>query len=711
MVVQVANRRLTRVDISGVTVADHTSGGSISGSLLSWEIREDFGNPIYTANIKFTKNLTDTVTLATGQSVDIFTGFINSSDVREFRGELQSYEPEAGKITVKAVNKLYRAVRETINAKVYDKEVVGNEINPDGKISDAFLDIVTSFAKLNADSTTIQDSGTGTTITKFVMDHTDPKERMDRLAEALGWYYYYDSIDDKVHFRPKQTTENTNILEVGRNVTGVPKWKYNRDDMINDLRLDGLFQNRELRELFSGDGSATAFTLDFVPVSETAVYTSGAVNYANIAPRQRNLQVLGVLSGSVTTFDYTVDRTARKINFESGSIPVTGTNNILADYVGAVSVPVHLVEDVSVETFGRHARTMQLTDVITVDDAEARVALVLDKFSQEFQSTELKVRQVSGVSFAVGDSIQVIDTQNNPSVSGSFTIFGLVKQYPSAVDVVKIGDREFEAPEFWINQSERIHRLERELLSEETVLTELRRTTMSMTAVPHSLVIQEQYINDTFMAGHVINGFTYDATETSTVDDFESAGDWTDQGTPTLTISNNTEANTHWVGTQGVKVAWADTTGTGVIRNTQSQGNLTNVTGVSTGTPTRGTGGVWVHGTSGSIITSLNLRIGSSASDYVDVSGAVFADRVAHVESGFFLTSGARSLVLFDLNDPATTAGTADWSAIDFTELRWGIVSGGSLTFDYLTVSRNDTISQTGLGARFTEKVSGTTVY
>jgi len=706
-------RRLSEVSISGVTVHEASGAGS-SGELISWSVERNFGKPIAMARLDFTKNLTNLVPIKEGQEIIISGGFSTSTDETLFRGEVQAFEPKAGKIVVKAVDRLYQAVRNTINAKIYDKDEVGNEINPDGLISDAFKDIVTDFANLNATSSTITNTSGAqiTPLVKFIADHTDPKERLDRLAEAMGWIYYYDPTDDNVYFQPKQTTFNSGSLVVGDNVLNVPTWKYSKDDLINDLRVDGAFQDAHLEDLFSGDGVTTDFVLSASPIGETALYISGAGDYAGGSPRQSELQVLGVSSGSAT-FDYTVDKVQSKIILLSGSTAGSGTNNMLVRYVGTVPVPVHMDNATSIEEFGRHARTIQLTDVITVLDTESRTVSVLDKFSQPFQSAVLEVQQIDGKKYDVGDAIQVSDLVNNPTVSGVFTIFGVTLKYPSATDVVKVGDRQFESPDALINISERTHRLERELISSGAVLTELVRQTADLELVPDQLILITEYINDSFLTGHPINGIVYDPTETTTIDDFESIANWSEgTGSETLTITGENSGATFWVGTSGVRAFWASSTGSGVLQNTESQGDFTNIISGTTGTPVSGTAGVWVHSVSGQAISGVPLlRIGSSSSDFHDYLGSQYANVVGGFESSNYLTSGARTLCLYNLPSPDSSTGTVDWTAIDFIQLRWDILTSGSLVFDYLTASRSNTISQTGLGSRFTTKLSGTTVY
>lgn len=692
------NTRLKQVEVDST---------DLTSFLIKGTIKEDFGNPIYEATLEFARSVSSLVTFREGQTVEIWTGYTTSQDLKRFQGELISHNPEAGKIIVKASNDLYQTVRRTINAKIYDKSVVGDPINPDGKLSDAFTDIISTYTSLTADSSSVTDSGTAITLTKFICDHTDPKERLDKLAEALNWHYYYKASDDKVYFEPKQTTVNSNTLTVGSNVVNVPKWKYDKSDLINDLRLDGVFQQNDKEDLFTGDASETEFTLSSTPVGDVAIYVNNAKNYSTASPTQNELQTLGVENATAGSFDYTVDKSTKIVTFESGSVPGAGTNNILARYSAVEAVPVHLRNDVSYADppsgYGPHERTMQLTDVITVDDAEARVQEVIDRFKDPFQSAVLNVKNTNGVEFEVGEQIRVVDTTNQPNVDGDFVIFGIERNLIGGFDVVKVGDREFDPPEYFINVSERIHRLERELISDDVVLTELELVTFPVTVEPDGLTVTAQYLNDSFILDNSVNGVLYDADETSIVDDFEDATDWSEgSGSETLTIANNSTAGQFWIGSQGVKASWVASSGTAIIENTDAQGDLSSVTGVASGTPSQGTGGVWAYTADASDITSVTLRIGSSSSDYKEYLGQTYAQKVAGTEGSFALVDSVRVYILFDLDSPDATSGTVDWTAIDFVQLRVGIAAAGDVTFDYLTVSKNNTIALNGLGERYT---------
>lgn len=689
----------------------HISGEEVNSDVINWEIKENIGNPINEALLEFSKNVNSTVPLVVGQEIEIWEGFGNASGAKVLSGEIINFQPDGAKMNVTAFNALYATVRRTMNAKIYDRNVTGDPINPDGKLSDAFKDIVTTFAKLDADAESVQDSGTGITLTQFVCDHTDPKERMDKLAEALNWHYYYclsgggASATGKVNFEPKQFKTNPNILQVGDKVVNVPKWKYDKTDLINDLRLDGLFQEREVSDLGTGDGTENAFSLSATPIGSVAVYVSGSINYASGAMFQSDLQSLGVSGSSVGVFSYTVDKSQNRIVFEDGNEPPSGSpNNILFKYVGNVEIPVHQVDDESIATYGLHARTIQLTDTITVADAETRVGEVLEKFKDPFQSAVLKVRDISGAEYKVGERIEVGDDQNNPTVSGAFTINQIIRSYPGGFDEITVGDREFDPPEFFINQAERIHRLERRSITSGSVLTELRPVVFKLQAEVSGLIITQEYINDTFVMGHPDNSILYDISGAKVIDHMGGSGAWFQStGSEEIELFSDGHGDHFWVSGAGIRVGWTASSGVGVIDNLENAGNFEFVVSGASGTPVGGTAGLWVHTESGASVSDLKLRLGSSSSDYVEYNAETYAQR-SGFEAETFIESGARTYLLFDLNSPDATNGTPNWTAMDFRQVRWQINTASALTFNYMTASRNNNVSLTGLGNRITQK-------
>ena len=697
-----ANTKLTKVQINSVDVSSY---------LLKWDVEENFGNPVYPAKISLVSTVTSAVTLAAYQRVEIWEGYTTSTDLKIFDGYVESYEPEPGRIAVKAFNKLYACNRTLLGAVKYDKNLVGNPIYSAGKYSDAFYDLVTTYAGLSAtNGTTIQDSGTALIITQLNCFQKSVKERIDRISEALDWHYFYKASDDKVYFQPKQFTTNATTLTVGGNVVNVPKWKYDKTDLINDLRIDGLYQDSGVTQSFTGNGSTTVFTLSYTPVGDVALYYSAAKNYETTAKTEQERKVLGVTGSSSGSFDFTVDKINRQLT-TSGFTAAAGTNNLLAEYVASIPNPVHMIDDTSITSYGRSQRNIVLTDVLTVADAESRARMVLDKFKNPFQSTELHVAHNSSFAATVGQSIQVVDAVNSPSVSSYFTIFGITRRYPGGYDILSVGNREFDPPEMFINMFERLHSLEQEDFNENGVAVELRDATMDLTLEPHSLVVDTYLANDSFILDHSVNGVLYSSSEAFTLVDMESAAAWAQEPIVSIaiTLTNDSTANHFWIGTQGVNMAWVGTSGLAIMQNTTALPTLATVTGVGTGTPSRGTIGVWCYTSTPSSISALSLIIGNDSSNYHIYAGKQYAWGVYGQESSFALNNALLTYVVFDLDAPASVVGTVNWASIDYTNLAATVTAAGNITFDYLTASKSNVIGANGLGDRRT--LYSTTTY
>lgn len=136
-----------------------------------------------------------------------------------------------------------------------------------------------------------------------------------------------------------------------------------------------------------------------------------------------------------------------------------------------------------------------------------------------------------------------------------------------------------------------------------------------------------------------------------------------------------------------------------VFQNTTVNANWSTAMGVSSGTPIQGTAGVWFYSSAADLFSNLKIRIGSSSTDYKEYSAQTWQQRNGFAGS-FQVESQTRTLVLFDLDNPSATSGSVDWTAIDFIQIRGEFSTSGSITFDYLTVSKNNSISATGYGDR-----------
>lgn len=232
--------------------------------------------------------------------------------------------------------------------------------------------------------------------------------------------------------------------------------------------------------------------------------------------------------------------------------------------------------------------------------------------------------------------------------------------------------------------------------------------TITVTQTPSTeLTCGSYYINDSFIWGHPVNGIYYDPANAFIMNEMEVAGDWAQgAGSVTVSISADTTAGHFVVGTQGVKMEWTDVSGEALIRDALPNIDYSGPVGVTSDTPIQGTAGVWVYTTTPSAISDVRLRIISSTGNYHEYTGETYPQKVAGDEGSFSLTNGEIKYVLFDLDVPTATSGSIQWQFISTIQLRVTIAAAGNITFDYLTISKNNTIAHAGLGLRRTTRTA-----
>jgi len=444
---------LTTVQINGVDVTDH---------FLTYEASCVFGDSIGTLSIRAVRTISDVITLATGQTVEVWRGFTTSTDTKIFSGFIEKYEPDAGIIHIECKDKLWDLVRQEVT-QVYDID-----ISPEaGKISAIFQDLVTTFGGLNADSTSIQDSGTTQTLDKFVCNHADVFERCKALAAALDWQFYYRADTDLVYFEPRGFTSNSNTLTVGDNVLNIPQWQYDNTEMANDLTVVGAFQEVETTESgqigVTTDYNTTDVLLTLEPLS-VKVFTD-----ASNPPT--TLQTGGV-PNSTDTFDYFVDKNQKKIFPKSGTT-FTTNDYFETRYSAKVPVPIHAYNQSSIDAYGTFKKTVTFQDIRTMADAEQRGRKHLAKYSVPFVYATLKVKSQSTNTYRPGEVVTVVDNISTPTVNSSLVINRLIIRYPGDYEEMYVGDKEWRLAEWTGVVEERLKRLEEEQFANQDIIVEL----------------------------------------------------------------------------------------------------------------------------------------------------------------------------------------------------------------------------------------------
>lgn len=441
---------LQESEINGVNVDDY---------IVNWEIERVYGDAIAQVSIKVLKTITSAVTLANGQTLELWRGWALATEEKVFDGYIEKYEVEGGVIKITGKDKAWDLVRKEVTH-TYDKDIDASA----GKISEIFEDLVETYGGLTAD---MQDSGTTLIIDKFVCNHTDIFERCKKLAEILDWQIYYDSANNTVHFEPKGYVTNANTLTVGSNILQVPKWNYDITEMVNDVTIVGAYQEVETTE--SGRiGTTAGYTNADIAISYEPISVKV---YGDAANPPTTLKVGGT-PDSTATYNYYVDKNQKKL-FPKGGTTFTTDDYYEIRYSLAAPIPVHMWNQTSITTYGQFRKTVTFTDIRTVTDAENRGTNYLVKYSTPFIYTTLRVKNVSTYGLNVGQMIRVVDSISSPAVDSWLMINRHRIRYPTEYDELEVGDKYWRLAEWQAKVEEKLKRIEEDSWKNQDIVTEL----------------------------------------------------------------------------------------------------------------------------------------------------------------------------------------------------------------------------------------------
>lgn len=405
----------------------------LAGTKIELDRNNQSGN---TADIYIDFSVDSLKIPAVGQEIIIQRGVAVATETTKFKGEVKKIKIDGNKYVLTCKDKLNQ-LKYNLFTKSYDKNIDTEA----GEFSAIFQDIVEDggfTASVVASGTAVGDL----TIDKFISKRQSRLDRMNVISKILNWVFFYDYENDWVRLEPKGTTVFTTPLVVGSNIYNVLRWDEDLESMRNSLTIDGAFEEDTREETETGDGTTAEYNFDFTP--ETTNCTVGGV-----------LQVRGV-SGSTTTFDYSVDKENRTYTFESGSIPA-GSAAIVMSYTTRIPVPVSGKDPSSIAKYRLEQEdAFNFKDLVTVNDAETRLSQLLELLKDAEISTTILTDE-----YAVEPGMKIqIEDANNPTKSGEYIVQSVVINYPEPVDSIKIGTEIFDVTKLFMTINERLRAIE-----------------------------------------------------------------------------------------------------------------------------------------------------------------------------------------------------------------------------------------------------------
>lgn len=455
---------LTKVIIGGITIRDDSDGNALK-LLKGWEYERTGTNEISELTINAIKTIGNYLTLQVGQTVSIWKGFTTSTDTKVFEGFISEFEPDGGLIKITCKDKMWDLIRKNVN-KVY--EDTGPQA---GQISAIAKDLIETYGLLTSDEVA---TGTGATetIAEFRCVHTDIFERLKALADAVRYQFWYDAINDTVHFEPSGYNDSATTLTVGTEIIGVPKWSSDTSRMVNDLRVDGAVSLTQIRKP-QGTGYGTiGTTADFDTTDILLDKTPESVELIFDASTPPITVKTGGTKDASSGHFYYIDKENKKVMPAEGTS--FATQNAIVNYTWYAPAPIHQINQSSIDTYGKFEDQRTISDIQTIADAEVRTAEILSRFSQPFLVGELLVKSNSAIDVNFGDTVTIVDNINEPNVNQSLVVTKQVIKYPGSNQELIVGDEAIRLADWQIDVEGRLKRIEESLsLSNQDLILEL----------------------------------------------------------------------------------------------------------------------------------------------------------------------------------------------------------------------------------------------
>ena len=322
------------------------------------------------ANVVFSKNLINVVTLTAGMTLQIYSCASGGTLTRKFYGVILSVVHDLSGYSVSASDELWKATGKTLT-KLYD---MTDQVDPfGGDIRLILIDLITKAGLSTGDAYIDQ---TSVVIPQVLCDSVKIFEKIQELTQAMYWDVYQDPIDRYIKVRdPAGYPTFPTQFEVGTNVTESPNYNENIYQTINEVEVQGIRTFPLTKELF--DGTTATYTVQKYPIA----------TYVKVTNNNTGAVLSGATEGSSGSYDYLVNLNKGILTFNSapGSI-------MTIEYTATELTSVTVDDSASkVMTQGVRKLVISLPDVADVSDATQRAQAILEESKSSFSNFTLKI--------------------------------------------------------------------------------------------------------------------------------------------------------------------------------------------------------------------------------------------------------------------------------------------------------------------------------
>lgn len=357
---------------------------------------------------------------------DVSIGYHNESDVfvADFNGDIVSKES----------NQELSLKMESYGGRIYRTEFI-TEVHENETIEDIIESLITNYTTLTYAST----GTTGITLERFVINDETVGEVLTRIMNNLDWQIRTDN-DKNFYFESKGENPASVSLNVGTTAFMNKNWMRNPNRLTNSCTVIGDRAKFNTNQTFNASASQTTFTLTYKVTGNVRVTVDGT-------------EKVGGETGSVGTFDYSVDKEQKLIIFESG---LTGGEVVIVYYEYELPIKITARNEESIDSYGTFPRKVTDNTIKTTSDARKLAKKIVGVYGSPVSSGELIVSWDENID--VGETVTVTDTFN--SIDQEFVVVKLTKDYPSGTKTISVGIEEVKLLDLNKNLNERVKRLE-----------------------------------------------------------------------------------------------------------------------------------------------------------------------------------------------------------------------------------------------------------
>jgi hypothetical protein len=340
-----------------------------------------------------------------------------------------------GDVTAKDVNEELALEVESYDGRIFRTDYQ-TEIHEDKTLEWIVETLITNYTTLTYAST----GSTGITISRFVINEETVGDVITRILKDVDWQIRVDNSKN-FYFEESGATTSSITLTNGSNAFLQGNWQKNPNRLTNSCTVIGDNAKFNTNETTASAAAAqTVFTMTYKIIGNVRVTVDGT-------------EKIGGETGSIGTFDYTVDKEQKKIIFESG---MAGGEAVIVYYEYELPIKITARNEASIASYGTFPKKVTDNTIKTTADARKLAKKIVQVGGSPITSGTMEVSWDETIN--IGETVPVVDSFN--SVNSDFVVVSTEKTYPEGKRKISLGVEEIRYLDLNNDMNDRIKRLE-----------------------------------------------------------------------------------------------------------------------------------------------------------------------------------------------------------------------------------------------------------